>query len=50
MRLAPLRHIEMAGELVALQAVVSSVANSVLGRSPGDTFCVEVVGELATEF
>jgi hypothetical protein len=50
MRLAPLRHIEMAGELVALQVVVSSIANSVLGRSPGDTFCVEVVGELATEF
>jgi hypothetical protein len=41
----PLHHTEMVGELAALWAVVS-----VLGRSPSDTFCVEVEGELAAEY
>jgi hypothetical protein len=40
-----LHHTEMVGELAVLWAVVS-----VLGRSPSDTFCVEVVGELVTEY
>jgi hypothetical protein len=50
MRLAALYHTEMAGELAALRAVVSSTVELMLGRSPGDTFHVEVMGELATEF
>jgi hypothetical protein len=45
-----LSHTEMAGETVVLQAVVSSATASVLGRSPTDTFHVEVVGELVAEF
>jgi hypothetical protein len=40
----------MPRELAMLQAVVSSAMESVLGRSPSDTFHVEVVGELAIEF
>jgi hypothetical protein len=43
-------HTKMARELVVLRVVVSSVVESVLGCSRSDTFCVEVVGELATEF
>jgi hypothetical protein len=50
MRLVALRHTEMAGELAMLQAVVSIVVESVLGRSPNDTFHVEKVSELAAEF
>jgi hypothetical protein len=50
MRLAALRHTEMAGELAALRAVVSSTVESVLGRSPNDIFHMEVVGELAVKF
>jgi predicted transcriptional regulator len=50
MRLAALRHTEMAEELAALQAAVSTIVESVLGRSTSDTFCVEVVSKLATEF
>jgi hypothetical protein len=50
MRLAALRHTEVAGELAAFWAAVSSAAVSVLGRSPGNTSRVEVVGELVTEF
>jgi hypothetical protein len=50
MWLAALRHTEMAGELAVLQAVVSSAMELMLGHSPSDTFHVEVVGELATEF
>jgi hypothetical protein len=50
MRLTTLCHTKMARELVVLRVVVSSVVESVLGRSRSDTFCVEVVGELATEF
>jgi hypothetical protein len=50
MRLATLRHTEMARELDVLQAAVSSVAKSMLGRSPSDVVCLELVGELAAEF
>jgi 7-keto-8-aminopelargonate synthetase-like enzyme len=50
MRLAALCHIEMAGEPTALQAVVSTATELVLRCSPTDTFRVEVVSELATEF
>jgi hypothetical protein len=50
MRLAALRHIAMAKELTVLQAVVSTAMESVIGRSPSDTFRVEIVGEMATEF
>jgi hypothetical protein len=50
MRLAALRHTEMAGELAVLWAAVSSATESVLGRSPNNTFRLEVVGELAVEF
>jgi hypothetical protein len=45
-----LYHTKMAEEFAALRAAVSYVVESVLGRSPSDTFHVEVVGELATEF
>jgi hypothetical protein len=50
MRLAALRHIGMAGELAALWATVPSTAESVIRRSPNDTFRVEVVSELVAEF
>jgi hypothetical protein len=40
----------MARELAVLRAMVSSVAELVLGHSPSDTFHVEVVGELAAKF
>jgi hypothetical protein len=50
MRLPTLRHTKMAGELAAFRAVVSSATESVLERSPGDTTCAKVVGELVTDF
>jgi hypothetical protein len=50
MRLAALRHITMAKELTVLQVVVSTATESVIGRSPSDTFRVEIVREMATEF
>jgi hypothetical protein len=50
MWLAALRHTEMVEELAALRAAVSSATQSVLGRSPNNTFHMEVVGELVTEF
>jgi hypothetical protein len=50
MQLEALYHTEMAGELVALQATVSSAIESVLGRSPNDIFHMEVVSELVAEF
>jgi hypothetical protein len=50
MRLVALHHTEMAGELSMLRVAVSFAVESVLGRSPSDTFRMEVVGELATEF
>jgi hypothetical protein len=45
-----LHHTEMAEEFAALRVVVSSVAESVLGQLPNDTFRVEVVGELVAKF
>jgi hypothetical protein len=50
MRSTALCHTEMAGELATLWMVVSSIMESVLGHSPDETFPVEVVGELVTEF
>jgi hypothetical protein len=50
MWLVVLRHTKIAGELVAPQAAVSSIMDSVLGRLPDDTFRMEVGGELAAEF
>jgi hypothetical protein len=43
MRLVALHHTKMAGELAVLRAAVSATAESVLGRSPSDTFRVGVV-------
>jgi hypothetical protein len=48
--LSLLHHTKMAGELAALQAVVSSAVESMLGRSPDETFRAEVLGELFVEF
>jgi hypothetical protein len=50
MRLAALLHTKMAKELAMLRVMVFSTMESVHGRSPNDAFCVELVGELATEF
>jgi hypothetical protein len=50
MQLVALCRTTMAGELATLRAVVSTTTKSVLGRSPSDTFCLEVVSELATKF
>jgi hypothetical protein len=50
MRIAALCRTEMAGKLVVLQATVSSTTELALGRSPDETFRVEVVGELVAEF
>jgi hypothetical protein len=50
MRLATLRHTEMAEELATFRAMVSFVVDLVLGHSPSNTAYAEVVGELATEF
>jgi hypothetical protein len=47
---AALRHAEMVGELTALQLVVSSVVEEVLGRLPNETFRVEVMDELVAKF
>jgi hypothetical protein len=49
MQLVALHHTEMAGELAAFQATVSSAAESVLGRLPSNTMCMEVVGDLVAE-
>jgi hypothetical protein len=49
MRHAVLRNTKMARELAALRVALSSVVESVLVRSPNDTFHVEVVGELVVE-
>jgi hypothetical protein len=40
----------MVRELAALRAVVSSTVEMALGRSPDETFQVEIVGELVVEF
>jgi hypothetical protein len=43
-------HAEMAGEHAALRAAVSSSTEFTLGRSPNDTFQVELVDELIAKF
>jgi hypothetical protein len=50
MQLAALRHTEMAGELAAFRAAVSSVMELVFGHSLSNTAHVVVVGELIAEF
>jgi hypothetical protein len=50
MQSAAIRHTEMAEQLATLRAAVSSVTQSVLRHSPSDTFWVEVVDEVVTEF
>jgi hypothetical protein len=50
MRVATFLHTEMARELAMLRTTVSSAVESMLGRSPGETFRVEVVGEQVDEF
>jgi hypothetical protein len=50
MRAAAIHHIEMAGELAMLRTVVTSAAELVLGRSPNETFRVEIVDELVAQF
>jgi hypothetical protein len=43
-------HPKVVGELATLRAVVSFVAELVLGNSPDETFWVEVMDELVAEF
>jgi hypothetical protein len=50
MWITALRHTEMAEELNVLQTAVSSAVEFALGRSPDETFQVEVVDELVAEF
>jgi hypothetical protein len=50
MQIVTLRYVEMTGEFAMLRATVTTTAESVLEHSPSDTFLVEVVGELATEY
>jgi hypothetical protein len=45
-----LHHTEMAGELAALWAAVSSTMELVVGCSPNETFRVEVANEMVAEF
>jgi hypothetical protein len=45
-----LHHTEVAGELAVLWAVVSSTVEFVLGRSPNETFWVEVMDEMVAKF
>jgi hypothetical protein len=47
---AAIHHIEMAGELAALQTAVTSVMELMLGCSPDETFQVEITDELVTQF
>jgi hypothetical protein len=50
MRIATLHRAKMAGELAALQVVVSSASEFMFGCSPDEIFWVEVVEELIAEF
>jgi hypothetical protein len=50
MQITTLCHTEMAGELAALHAAVSSTMEFTLGRSPNGTFRVEIVDELVAKF
>jgi hypothetical protein len=47
---AAIHHIEMAGELVALRATVTSATELVLGRPPDETVWVEITDELVAQF
>jgi hypothetical protein len=50
MRAAAILHIEMAWDLAALWAVVTSSMELVLGHSPDETFWVEIMDELVAQF
>jgi hypothetical protein len=50
MRAANLQHTEMIGELIVLEAVVSSTTGLVLGRPPNETSRVKVTNELVVKF
>jgi hypothetical protein len=50
MRHAALRYTEVAEELATFWAIVSFATELVLGCSPGNTVCVEVVNELVIVF
>jgi hypothetical protein len=50
MRIAALHHTKMVKELTVLEKVVSAAVEFMLGRSPYETFQVEVVDELVPEF
>jgi hypothetical protein len=50
MRDTALCHTEMVRDPVVLQVVVTSTAESVLGRLPNETFRVQVMGELVAKF
>jgi hypothetical protein len=50
MRLVPLRHTEIAGELAVFWVAMSSAVESVLRCLPSNTAYAEVVDELAVEF
>jgi hypothetical protein len=50
MRVAAIHHIEMVGELAALQVAMTSIVELVLGCSPDETFRVEIVDEMVAQF
>jgi hypothetical protein len=50
MQIAALCHTKLARELTAFQVALSSTVELALGRSPDETFRVDVVGELVAEF
>jgi hypothetical protein len=50
MRIASVCHTEMVGQLIVLQAAMSSTTQSVLGCSPTKAFWVDIVEELFNEF
>jgi hypothetical protein len=50
MRIAVLHHTEMVEQLVVLRAIGSFITEFVLGRSPNETFWVEVVDKLVAQF
>jgi hypothetical protein len=50
MQATSLHHAEVLGELAMLRVTVSSSIELVLGRSPHETFQVEVMDERVTEF
>jgi hypothetical protein len=50
MKSATICHTELAGQLTALRAAVSSATQFVLGCSPSEALWVEVVDEMLFEF